>query len=157
MYKRQPQDDPENPLFQGLSGPVQIVVDDVTGKLNVLGSPEDVAIVEQRLNEILESAEEEVIKSQRVPLRFSQSEEISDSIRQIYDENYEQRVGKADIVPLQSPNSLLVVGSQTAIDAVREIVNEIESDVSSEETKSFATFPLKHLSCLLYTSPSPRD
>ena len=143
-----PQDDPENPLFQGLSGPVQIVVDDVTGKLNVLGSPEDVAIVEQRLNEILESAEEEVIKSQRVPLRFSQSEEISDSIRQIYDENYEQRVGKADIVPLQSPNSLLVVGSQTAIDAVREIVNEIESDVSSEETKSFATFPLKHLSAI---------
>ncbi|QEG23212.1 secretin N-terminal domain-containing protein [Mariniblastus fucicola] len=138
--------EPDNPLFQGLSGTVKIVVDEKTNKLTVIGAPADVLIVERKLDEIRQSTEEEVRVPERIPLRYSNSETISESIRQIYDANYESKVGKAEIVPLKSPNALLVFGSQPAIDAVRDIVNKIESDVQPEDAKDFASFNLKHVS-----------
>ncbi len=137
---------PDNPLFQGLKGTVKIIVDEKTNKLTVIGDPADVAIVERKLEEIRESTEEEERIPERIPLRYSASEEISESIRQIYDENFTASVGKAEIIPLKSPNALLVFGSQAAIDAVRKIVDKIESDVMPEEAKDFASFNLKHLS-----------
>ena len=71
---------------------------------------------------------------------------LAESINQIYGENYESKVGPAEIIPLPTPNSLLVFGSQGAIDAVREIVNKIESDVAPGELKPLASFALKFIS-----------
>jgi type II secretory pathway component GspD/PulD (secretin) len=140
--------EPDNPLFQGLSGSVRIIVDEKTNKLTVIGDPADVAIVERKLKEIRETTEEEERIPERISLRFSNSETISESIRQIYEENYEAKVGKAEIIPLPSQNALLVFGSQGAIDAVREIVDKIESDVMPEEAKDFESFSLKHVSAV---------
>ena len=138
--------DPDNPLFQGLSGSVRIIVDEKTNKLTVIGDPADVAIVERKLKEIRETTQEEERIPERITLRNSDSETISESIRQIYEENYEPKVGKAEIIPLPTQNALLVFGSQGAIDAVREIVDKIDADVMPEEAKDFQAFSLKHVS-----------
>ena len=136
--------EPGNPLFQGLNGSVKLIVAD--NKLTVIGDPADVAIVEAKLAEIRESTEEEKRIPERIMLRSSESESLAESINQIYTENYESKVGPAEIIPLQSPNSLLVFGSQGAIDAVREIVGKIESDVPPGEAKDFRSFPLRFIS-----------
>lgn len=138
--------DPDNPRFQGLQGSVKIVVTD--NKLTFIGDPADIAIVERQLEEIRANTEEELRLPERISLRFSDSEEIAERIRGIYDENFEQKVGKAEIVPLPTQNALLVFGSQPAIDAVKGIVEKIESDVSPEAAKDFESFALEHISAV---------
>ena len=137
---------PGDGQFQGLKGKVKITVDRRAGKLIVSGDPADVAIVKQKIDEIVAETKVEERIPERIPLRYSKSDEISESITQLYDEEYASKVGDAEIIPLTSPNALLVFGSQAAIDAVKEIVNKIESDVDPDSAKDFKSFPLKHLS-----------
>ena len=138
--------DPKDGTFEGLQGNVKIIVDEKTGKLRVIGSESDIAIVESEIQKIIKTTETEERVPARIPLRYSESEALADSIRQIFEEEYSGRVGNAEIIPLSSPNALLVFGSPPAIDAVREIVAKIESDESYETTtKDFKSFALKHV------------
>ena len=138
--------DPSSTQFQGLKGTVKIIIDEKTNAISVIGDPADVAIVERQIGLLQRTTETEDRLPERIPLRFSRSEDIVESIRQIYDDNYSGKTGKAAIEAIASPNALLVFGNQKAIDSVREIVTKIESDLPEEAAKDFASFKLKHLS-----------
>ena len=133
------------PAIDGVNGSVKIIFDEQTGKLIAIGDPADVEIVNQTLRQIEAQLKEEERVPERITLRISKSEEIVESIRQIYDQNYSSK-GKAEIIPLKDPNALLVFGSKGAIEAVQEIINAIEADLEPEDAKDFASFNLKFLS-----------
>ena len=138
--------DANSSAFEGLQGRVKIIVDEQTGKLRVIGSEADIAVVEAEIQKILKSTETEERLPARILLRYSASDTLAPSIQQIYNDEYAGRVGNAQIVPLASPNALLVFGSQQAIDAVNEIVGKIESDEPPVGDQEFGSFSLKHVS-----------
>jgi type II secretion system protein D len=130
----------------GMRGSVRIVPDRENNKLIVIGDDADVAIVEKAIDEMLDETKDEIRFPERIPLKYSSSEDVVESIREIYDGNYATKTGSATIGALKSPNALLVFGSSEAIKAVRDIVGQIESDVIVEEGPDFASFRLKHIS-----------
>ena len=136
----------QNSQLPGLKGPVRIFYDSRTNRFTLIGDKDDCAIVEKAIQELRESSEDQTGLPAQIPLRFSNSEDIIESIRQVYDANFANRTGAATIEALRSPNALLVFGSPDAIKAVRDIVAEIESGTTVDPEANFASFKLKHLS-----------
>jgi type II secretory pathway component GspD/PulD (secretin) len=137
---------PGDETFQGLEGNVKIIVDEKTGNLRIIGSDADIKIVTEQIKRIEESTKSEKRLPERIPLRYSESADIVESIKGLYDQEYAGQNGDAEIIPLTSPNALLVFGSQSAIDAIRDLVNKAEADVDPEMARDFKSFSLEHVS-----------
>ncbi len=136
----------ENSQLPGLKGPVKIFYDARTNSVTLIGDDEDCEIVEAAINQMREANEDAQGIPASVPLRFSRSEDIVDSIRQIYNDNFARSTGEATIEALQTPNALLVFGSKDAIKAVQDIVNEIEKSAPAETEGDFISVNLKNIS-----------
>ena len=133
--------------IQGLKGEVKIFRDPVTGRITLIGADEDTKLVDDALKALQENAPKP--GAERILLKNIGSEEIAETVQEIYDANYSSQ-GQAFIRPLRSPNALYVVGTQEAIDSIREIVKEIDSDAppSGDTDGPFATFRLQHISAI---------
>lgn len=136
----------DNGGVQGLQGEVKIFIDPDTGQVTLIGDPADTAIVAKSFEDIAKQTPRPV--AERIVLKNIGSEEIAESVQEIYDANYATTQGKAFIRPLRSPNSLYVIGTKDAIASVRAIVSEVDSDAPAVDPVDgpFETFRLQHIS-----------
>ena len=102
---------------------------DKTASLNTK-APEDVAIP----------------FAKSIPLQSIRGSLIQERVQTMYDESYRQITGPANITAIDSPNSLVVVGSQDACEAVGSLVKVLDIATVEGVTKDFRTFGLKFIS-----------
>ena len=131
---------------EGLQDEVRIVVDPDTGQVTLIGDPADTAIVRKAFEDISKQSSKPGVE--RILLNNLLSEQIVESVQEIYDANYADTQGAAIIKPLRSPNGLYVFGTPQAIQSVRAIVNKVDGDAPplGVEDGPFATFRLQHIS-----------
>ena len=134
--------------IQGLKGEVKILIDPMTKDVTLIGDPEDIILVEEQLNALKDQASKPT--PVRILLNNIASEEVAETIQQIYDESFGQSQGTAFIRPLRSPNSLYVFGTDEAIESIRSIVAEMDRDTPPTDgiDGPFATFRLQHISAV---------
>ncbi len=134
--------------IQGLKGEVKILRDPVTGLITLIGDDEDTALVEKAFEDLKKQAPAST--AERILLNNIASEEIAETVQEIYDANFAPSQGQAFVRPLRSPNALYVFGTKEAIDSVRSIVQKIDSDAPprSDVDGPFATFRLQHISAV---------
>jgi len=142
----------DDPLVQGtpvqgipgLSGPV-LISQDGSGNLTLSGAPDDVAIVKREIARLSGSLARPMAGS--IPLQNVRGNLIQERVQEIYDASYSEIYGQANITATDSPNSLVVVGSKEAFQAVQNLVQVLDvikqDDVSA---KDFRTFALRFIS-----------
>ena len=131
---------------QGLKGSVQIVEDERTGALTLVGSKEDLAILRKVIDSIVKQTSDKQPITKRIPLENIQSESVSENIQQMYDEGYASSNGPAIIIPQPNPNQLIVIGQPKGVEAIEKIVGEMDVAGTEDEMGGFKAFRLKHLS-----------
>ena len=129
----------------GLKGPVFIARDEY-GNLTLTGDPEDVAIVRREVARLSAQADSGQPTPISIPLENAQGNLIQEKVQQIYDASYAQINGPASITATDNPNSLVVVGSPAAANAVRELVQLLDQKPIEGATKDFRTFSLSYIS-----------
>ncbi len=131
---------------EGLANEVRIVVDPETGQVTLIGDPEDTAIVRKAFEDLSKQTTKPGVE--RILLKNIASEQIAESVQEIYDANYANTQGAAIIKPLRSPNGLYVFGTPQAIESVRAIVTKVDGDAPPQGHGDgpFATFRLRHIS-----------
>lgn len=131
---------------QGLKGTVKILEDPATGKITLVGDSEDLKIIMEVIKKINEDTERTAADVQRIPLTNLQSEAVAEQIQNMYDDRFSSNRGPATITPLQSPNSLIVLGQPEAIDSVRKIVKQMDVEADPGEMGGFKSFALRFIS-----------
>ena len=129
----------------GLKGQVFIFQDD-KGNLSLSGDPADVAVVKREIARLSAQAMSSQPIPQRIPLQNARGNLIQERVQEIYNESYAPINGPANITATDSPNSLVVVGSQEAVQAIQNLVNLLDVPSTTESTKEFRTFGLKFIS-----------
>ncbi len=129
----------------GIQNTVKVDVDPATGIITLVGDKEDVELVKNAIAELSANAARSQPATQRILLSNTQSESIAEDIQKLYDDNYAASNGKVSITPLESPNSLLVVGQPEAIEVVRGIVSTIDVAGDDAVKSDFRTFRLQHV------------
>ena len=134
--------------IQGLKNEVQIFRDPNTGQITLIGDDEDTALVAKAFEDIREQTQKPA--AERILLNNISSEEIAETVQEIYDRSYEPSKGQATVRPVRSPNSLFVFGTKEAIESVRTIVDTFDGDAPplSDIDGPFATFRLQHISAV---------
>lgn len=122
----------------GILGDVQIEYIPELGVIVLRGSRRDVA----RVRKIIDEIEKQSIATQPeinvVSLSHTNSEALTDLIRQVYTEVYAPRLGTISMTALVKPNAILLVGRQESIDAVMKLVEKLDSPVTPDaEIKVF--------------------
>ena len=132
--------------IEQLQNEVQIVVDPDTGQVTLIGDPADTAIISKAFKDISDQSAKPSVE--RIPLKNVASEQIAESVQEIYDASFAATQGAAIIKPLRSPNGLYVFGTPQAIASIRAIVEKVDGDVPPvlEKDGPFMTFRLKHIS-----------
>jgi len=134
--------------IEGLKNEVRMFRNPETGDVTLVGDAEDIALLERAFQEASEQTSKST--SERILLRNAGSEEIAETVQEIYDSNFESSNGRALIRPVRSPNALYVAGTEEAIAAVRSIVEKLDGDIppTSDIDGPFATFQLQHISAV---------
>ncbi len=132
---------------QGIKNKVKIVEDPDTGMITLIGDKDDLAIVRKIISEIAMQSEAAQPKVERIPLVNIQAEDMSEKIQELYDAGYASK-GPARITPLDSPNSLIVIGQPEAIDAIKKIVAQMDVESTEDLGDGFESFRLKHISAV---------
>jgi len=134
--------------IQGLKDEVKIFIDPITGQVTLIGNDEDTALVAKEFEKLKQQTP--TAAPERILLSNISSEEIAETVQEIYDANYAASQGQAFVRPLRSPNALYVFGTEEAIESIRSIVEKIDSDAppTSEIDGPFATFRLQHISAV---------
>ena len=132
---------------QGIKNTVRIIQDPETGILQLVGDPEDMAIIRKIILDIDKKAQAVQPQVERIELDNLQSEAIAEQVQSLYDtSSYPSSNGPVQITPLASPNSLVVVGQKGAIEAVKKIVESMDVSVTTDETGGFKAIRLKYIS-----------
>ncbi len=133
---------------QGIKNTIKIIQDPETGILQLIGDPEDVAIIQKIILDINKKSSAVQPVVERIPLKNLQSESIAEQIQTLYDESsYPSSKGPVQVQPLANPNSLVVVGQKDAIEAVKGIVASMDSDAATEDQiGGFKAIRLKFIS-----------
>ena len=132
--------------IEGLQNEVQIVRDPDTGQVTLIGDPADTAIVRRAFEDIAKQSAKPSVE--RISLKNVASEQIAESVQEIYDASFAETQGAAIIKPLRSPNGLYVFGTPQAIESIRAIVSKVDGDAPPvlEEDGPFTTFRLQYIS-----------
>ena len=133
---------------QGLQGEVKIFIDPDTGQVTLIGDEADTALVAKAFEDLAKQAPKAA--AERILLNNISSEEIAETVQEIYDANFAPTQGKAFVRALRSPNGLYVFGTNDAIESIRAIVEKVDSDAPPVDDIDgpFATFRLKHISAV---------
>jgi hypothetical protein len=108
--------------IQGLKGEVKIFIDPVTGQVTLIGDDEDTKLVADAFEDLKKQTPK--ANAERILLNNIASEEIAETVQEIYDANYSSSQGQAFVRPLRSPNGLYVFGTKEAIESIRSIVEK---------------------------------
>ena len=130
---------------QGIKNKVKIVEDPDTGMITLIGDKDDLAIVRKIISEIAMQSEAAQPKVERIPLTNIQAEEMAETIQELYDTGYSSK-GPAQVRPLASPNSLIVIGQPEAIEAIKKIVGQMDVESTEDLGDGFESFRLKYIS-----------
>ena len=130
---------------QGLKEKVKIVEDPDTGMITLIGNKDDLAIVRKIISEIAMQSEAAQPKVERIPLTNIQADDVAEKIQELFDSGYSSK-GPAQVSPLASPNSLIVIGQPEAIDAIKNIVGQMDVESTEDLGDGFESFRLKYIS-----------
>ena len=131
---------------QGLKNKVKIVEDPDTGMITLIGDKDDLAIVRKIISEIALQSEAAQPRVERIPLTNIQADDITEKIQELFDSGYASSKGPAQVSPLASPNSLIVIGQPEAIDAIKNIVGQMDVESTEDLGDGFESFRLKYIS-----------
>jgi general secretion pathway protein D len=132
-----------------LSGKVQIKIIDEYGTIVLIGAPEDTAKVKRMIEELVKASEVARPSQKRIDLFNANAQSIKTTVDTIYEAQYRAEFGEVSITPFADRNSLLVIGSPSAIAAVEELVAQL--DIVSPETDTpldFRVFRIKNISAI---------
>ena len=130
----------------GIQGTVKVDVDPATGIITLVGEANDVLLVQQAIKELSENAAKSQPSTKRILLNNVLSTAIAESLQELYDANYAAGNGKASITPLETPNSLLVVGQPESVNVIEQLVKTIDVDLGAKAGADFRVFRLEHIS-----------
>ena len=102
---------------------------------------EQLAEIIQQLERISQETQPEV---RIYPLRHAQSEAVAEIVTQANKDLVSGRAGKVSVTPLVKPNSLLLIGWGDAVDAVLQLIRQLDQPVAPQ-TQS-AVFRLRYAS-----------
>jgi general secretion pathway protein D len=132
---------------QTLSGPVKIQVIPELNAIIITGPPEDVEKVKRKIQEIQQEAKLTGPKFRRIPVGGANVQTLSDTIQDVYDDNYADNLGPASVRPVQDPKGLLVIGREEAINTIENLVKEYDrSEPATPAEPGFKTFRLRFMS-----------
>lgn len=134
---------------EGPAGTVKIRVVDELNAIVLIGDPEDVKKVKEMILNIVSTAGESQPISKLYPVKFADSATLKATIDQIYETAYLDNNGVAEIVAITTPNSLMVVGQETAQSIIADLVAKLDIETpDTDETLDFRVFRLKHMSAV---------
>ena len=145
---QQDQDDENKQEVQipGLRGKVELLRGE-DGLWSIIAQyPEDIEKVQKLVEAWAKERQGNQPKPGRIDLQNVLGSELQDQIQEIYDQSLESYHGPARIFGTDNPNQLVVVGSEGAIKAVREVVETLDKAKVVEPGAGFKTFPLKYIS-----------
>ncbi len=133
---------------QGLQNEVKVFIDPETGQVTLIGDDADTALVAKAFEDLAKQAPKAT--AERILLNNIASEEIAETVQEIYDANFAASQGRAFVRQLRSPNGLYVFGTNEAIESIRAIVEKIDSDAPpiDDVDGPFVTFRLQHISAV---------
>jgi type II secretion system protein D len=131
---------------KGLKGKVTIVEDVQTGALTLIGLPEDLQTLKAVIDDINSQSSDKQPLTKRIPLKNLQSEAIAEQIQTLYDNGFAPTNGDAQIIPLTSPNAIIVIAQPEGVASVEKIVAEMDVEGAAGEMGDFKTFRLKYIS-----------
>ncbi|MFT5299343.1 MAG: general secretion pathway protein D, partial [Mariniblastus sp.] len=132
--------------FQGVKNPVKILQNPVTGAITLVGDQADIDIVKAYIADISKKSKASQAGVARIELENVQSDAIAERLQEIYDDSYSASNGAVNIEPLDSPNSLIVVGQPNGVAAVRAMIEMMDVEGGDSALNGFRAFPLKHMS-----------
>ncbi|MEQ1906979.1 MAG: secretin N-terminal domain-containing protein, partial [Pirellulaceae bacterium] len=132
---------------QPLKGPVKIQVIPELNAIIISGSPEDVEKVKRKIQEIQQEAKVTGPKFRRIPVVGANVQTLSDTIQDVYDDNYADNLGPASVRPVQDPKGLLVIGREEAINTIESLAKEYDrSEPATPAEPGFKVFRLRFMS-----------
>lgn len=145
-----------------LSGKVEIRINEETNTFIIFGDKEDIEQLERFINEVLADNTMVNKTSTAIQLFNSEPDDLQDKIQTVYDAQFADIHGPAQIISNPAGNNLLVVGSSGAIGEVSKLVRSFDGvagglgqqypDTNQQELtereKGFKTFFLKYISAI---------
>ncbi|HMO15469.1 MAG TPA: secretin N-terminal domain-containing protein [Pirellulaceae bacterium] len=133
--------------IEGLKGTVEIQVIESLNAIVLKGDPEDVAKVKAQIETIISRATGEVGAMAMVKLNNTNSSRIKRQIDQLYPQTYQPSLGPVTLIPIET-DQLVVTGQQRAVDAVKELIEKLDTAQSAEIDAAFGyrEFKLKFMS-----------
>ncbi len=135
--------------ISGPQGTVKIRVVDELNAIVLIGDPEDVKKVKEMILNIVSTAGASQPISQLYNIRYADSTTLKATIDQIYETAYLDNNGAAEVVAITTPNSLMVVGQETAQNIIADLVKKLDIETpDTEDALDFRVFRLKHMSAV---------
>lgn len=128
----------------GLLGPVQVEFVEGLDVIVLRGSERDVQRVLEIIKQIEELSAVTVPTIQVYPLKYVDSLRMGSLLQQLYDPRgiLGSRIGTVNIVPLGTPNALLMIGRAENVKMAIELIQRLDQPIIP--TARFEVFPLKH-------------
>ena len=139
-----PADAAEGQQGEGVIGDVQIQFVPELGVIIVRGPRRDVERVRSVIEEIEVQAEltQPEVVVQR--LEHTDANAVASLLQQLYEDVLSARQGEVSITSLDTPNALLLIGREEAINTVRDLITKIDQPI--EDTDRLRVFRLQHAS-----------
>lgn len=130
----------------GLLGPVQVEFVEGLDVIVLRGSERDVQRVMEIIKQIEELSAVTVPAIEIYPLKNVDSTRIGALLQQLYDPRgvLGSRIGTVNIIPLGTPNALMLVGRAENVKMAIELIGRLDQPIVP--TARFEVFPLKHAS-----------
>ena len=131
-------------------GPVKARVMSDLDLLILTGDADDVKALQDRINTFIEEAKRSVAITETISLQNADPTQTAEIVQGIFDAQYAQNLGVANINPIPNPRGLLVTGKASAIETVKAIVSQY--DQQSQElppaTAGFKRYSPRYISAV---------
>jgi type II secretory pathway component GspD/PulD (secretin) len=128
----------------GLLGPVQVEFVEGLDVIVLRGSERDVQRVMEIIKQIEELSAVTVPAIKIYPLKNVDSGRMAALLQQLYGQLLASRIGIVTIVPLGTPNALLLIGRTENVERTIELIQQLDQPMIP--TSRFEVFQLKHAS-----------
>ena len=124
------------------------------GELDILiltGDPDDVQELEEKIQRFLEETRKAAAITDTFELKNADPTETAEIIQGIYDAQYAQNLGVANINPILNPKGLLVTGKRSALDTIAAIVKQYDKQTVEglpPATAEFKRYRPQHISAV---------
>ena len=142
-----------------LTGQIRVSINEETGLIILDGPKEDIAKLKEFIEKFLQ--QKDLVgtrRSERIQLFNSDPDDLQEKVQQSYDEQFADVHGPAQILSAPSSKSLVVVGSESAIEAIDDLVRKLDGKGPIDDTgtpdatglteaqKGYRVFRIVHIS-----------